>query len=32
MRTLAPLPNSQLSAIRKLIEQFVQKQNRAKSK
>ena len=32
MRTLAPLPNNQLSAVRKLIEEFVQKQNRTKGK
>lgn len=32
MRTLAPMPNNQLSAVRKLIEEFVQKQNRNKGK
>jgi len=32
MRTLAPLPNNQLSAIQKLIERFVKKQNRPKVK
>jgi transcriptional regulator with XRE-family HTH domain len=32
MRTLAPLPNSQLSAVRKLIEQFVEKQKHTKGK
>ena len=32
MRTLAPLPNSQLPAVHKLIERFVQKQNSTKGK
>ena len=30
LRTLAPLPNNQLAAIRKMIENYVQKQRRAK--
>ena len=32
LRTLAPLPNSQLAAIHKMIERFVQKQRGRKSK
>ncbi len=32
MRTLAPLPSKQLSAVHKLIELFVKKQNRTKVK
>ena len=32
LRTLAPLPNSQLAAIHKMIERFVQKQRGPKSK
>jgi transcriptional regulator with XRE-family HTH domain len=32
MNTLAPLPNSKLGAVRKMIERFVQKQNHAKGK
>jgi transcriptional regulator with XRE-family HTH domain len=32
MRTLAPLPNSKLGAVRKMIERFVQKQGRTKGK
>ena len=32
LRTLAPLPNNQLAAVHKMIEQFVQKQRRIKSK
>ena len=32
LRTLAPLPNDQLSAVRKLIERFVKTQHRTKGK
>ena len=32
VRALAPLPNSQLSAVRKLIEQFVQRQKPTRGK
>src|ERR1035437_1250148 len=32
LRTLAPLPNSQLAVVHKMIERFVQKQRRTKSK
>ena len=32
LRTLAPLPNHQLSTVRKLIEKFVRKQNNPKNK
>lgn len=32
LRTLAPLPNSQLAVVHKMIERFVQKQPRTKSK
>jgi transcriptional regulator with XRE-family HTH domain len=32
LRTLAPLPNSQLAVVHKMIERFVQKRRRTKSK
>ena len=32
MRALAPLPNSQLTAVRKIIERFAQRQHRVKGK